>query len=218
MDICSLVNPVFFTEESFLRSVGDRQAYVLSCTGLQQCAKEALVSISLSLFFVENLWPSLRRLYPSAMMEIYPSSMAMDWRLVPIHFSSHLTLITVPIPDHFNNRVVLTLHSVYSWFTYRCLEGPCMTWCILQSVQCILLSGWELGCPFRALLTQPFMSHSDGQTTAMTLPSSSSSPSSHCTHIAPSLPFPSRAKLRFEHCFLFFLKLELLPLIYIQPC
>lgn len=202
MDICSLVNPVFFTEESFLQSVGDRQAYVLSCTGSQQCAKEALVSISLSLFFVENLWPSLTRLSPLQWWESAPAAWLWTEGWFPstslLIYSDNHSHLYCSISDHFNNLVVLTLHSVYSWFTCRSLEGPRMTWCILQSVQYILLSGWELGCPFRALLTQPFMSHSDGQTTAMTLPSSSSSSSSHCTHIAPSL---LRAKLRFEHCF-----------------
>lgn len=120
------------------------------------------------------------------MNEICSKDMIMDWRLVFIHllYSSILTTVFISLAP--------SLTIFLTWWFWHCtactinshvegLEGSSMTWCIPLSVQYTLLSGWELGWPFRALLTQPFMSHSDSQTTTMTLPSSSSSASySHC--------------------------------------
>lgn len=113
----------------------------------------------------------------------------MDWRLVlllltPLFYSDNS--LYLHIFDHSYNLVLLTLYSTCGCL--RGLEGSSMPWYIPLYAEYTLLSGWELGWPFRALLTQPFMSHSDGQTTMMTLPSSSSSSSSHCTHIV----FPSQ--------------------------
>lgn len=73
----------------------------------------------------------------------------------------------------------------------RALDGSGKEWCIPLSVQYPLLSGWELGWPFRALQTQPFMSRFHSQTTTMTLPSSSSSTTSSsplCSHcVSPAM-------------------------------
>lgn len=88
---------------------------------------------------------------------------------------------------------------------FRALDGSGMEWCIPLSVQYPLLSGWELGWPFRALQTQPFMSRFHSQTTTMTLPSSSSSTtsSSPCAHIVSPrlcLEFFVRGEMRTRVC------------------
>lgn len=114
--------------------------------------------------------------------------MIMDWRLVFIHLLYSSILITPSLTILITWWTRLVWHLV--WHCTACTVDShveAWTWCIPLSVQYTLLSGWELGCPFRALLTQPFMFHSDSQTTTMTLPSSSSSSYSHCTHIVPSL-------------------------------
>lgn len=89
--------------------------------------------------------------------------------------------------------------------SFRALDGSGTEWCIPLSVQYPLLSGWELGWPFRALQTQPFMSRFHSQTTTMTLPSSSSSTtsSSPCAHIVSPrlcLGFFVRGKMRTRVC------------------
>lgn len=88
---------------------------------------------------------------------------------------------------------------------FRAWDGSGMEWCMPLSVQYPLLSGWELGWPFRALQTQPFMSGFHSQTTTMTLPSSSSSTtsSSPCAHIVSPrlcLEFFVRGEMRTRVC------------------
>lgn len=180
--------------------------YALSHTGVQQaseqtqggqCAKEAFRGLQFPSHFLCSL---LKTRGPDVAgchllcNEGNPLHMIMDWRCVFIHLLYSSILITVFhlscwISDQFYNLVVLTPHCMYSRYTCRVLEASRDDMMYL-SAQHTLLSGWELVCPFRGLLTQPFMSHSDGQTTTMTLPPSSShssSSSSRCTHIVPSL-------------------------------
>lgn len=102
------------------------------------------------------------------------------------------------------NLVLVTLRGPSQGF--RASDGSGMDWCIPLSVQYPLLSGWELGWPFRALQTQPFMSRFHSQTTTMTLPSSSSSsttsssPYAHIVSPRLCLEFFVRGGMRTRVC------------------